>query len=379
MKILFILHSSIMGGATISFLNLASGLVLNKHSLVVVTPDKDRDFSKKLDLLSIRYYFCPIVMSVLNKGWTEKTLRKKIGSIVRLLKKKVESFQELEQIIKQEKPDLIHTNVGVVHEGFFCARRHHIPHVWHLREYQDLDFSWRVFPSKCFFRHLLKRSSVISITKGIHRHFGLKEDSRHRVVYNGVLPMAQKEMHFPKQDFFLCASRISKEKGHEDVIRAFSFFLKTHPSYKLIILGFDDSGYIDFLKNLCVELAVDDSVVFQGYTDNVISFMADARGLIVASYNEGFGRMTAEAAFCGCLVIGRNTAGTKEILEETGGFTFYTREELFEEMCRLADLGQTEYADKATFSQEKAVNLYSVEQNVAKIISFYEFLLAESS
>ena len=377
MKVLFILHSSIMGGATISFLNLASGLAQKQHHLVVVTPTMNKALTDELDSLSVKYYVCPIVMSVLNRDWPEKTLCDRIRVLVRLLKLKVKSYRQLERIIHHEKPDIIHTNVGVVHEGFYCARRHHIPHVWHLREYQDLDFSWTVFPSKSFYCHLLRRSNVISITKGIHGHFGLQEDSRHIVVYNGIFTRNRKELVLPKQEYFLCASRVSKEKGHEDVIRAFSFFVKTHPGYRLIVLGSGDKGYISFLKGLCSDLAVADSVVFQGYTTDVVPYMINALGLIVASYYEGFGRMTAEAAFCGCLVVGRNTGGTKEILDEIGGCVFNTREELADKMCELADMDLKEYFGKALFAQNKAVNLYSVEQNVESVSRFYDSIMQE--
>ena len=45
-----------------------------------------------------------------------------------------------------ENPDIIHTNTGVIHEGLKVAKRLKIPHVWHLREYQDKDFNWEAFP-----------------------------------------------------------------------------------------------------------------------------------------------------------------------------------------------------------------------------------------
>ena len=40
--------------------------------------------------------------------------------------------------------------------------------------------------------------------------------------------------------------------------------------------------------------------------------MSKALALFVPSSFEGFGFITVEAMFCGCLVIGRNTGGTKE-------------------------------------------------------------------
>lgn len=53
-------------------------------------------------------------------------------------------------------------------------------------------------------------------------------------------------------------------------------------------------------------------VVFLGMRKDIYSLMKDAMALIVPSYWEGFGFITTEAMFNGCLVIGRNTSGTKE-------------------------------------------------------------------
>lgn len=50
-----------------------------------------------------------------------------------------------------------------------------------------------------------------------------------------------------------------------------------------------------------------------GYEGATMSFLLlkYASALLVASPSEGLGRMTAEAAFAGCMVIGYNAAGTK--------------------------------------------------------------------
>lgn len=47
-KILYILNSTAMGGATISFLNLVSGVSQNGYDFVVVIPNKDEKFQKRI-------------------------------------------------------------------------------------------------------------------------------------------------------------------------------------------------------------------------------------------------------------------------------------------------------------------------------------------
>ena len=47
-KILYILNSTAMGGATISFLNLVSGVSKNGYDFVVVAPKEDEKFHKRI-------------------------------------------------------------------------------------------------------------------------------------------------------------------------------------------------------------------------------------------------------------------------------------------------------------------------------------------
>lgn len=105
--------------------------------------------------------------------------------------------------------------------------------------------------------------------------------------------------------------------------------------------------------------------------------MRRAKAVIVASYNEGFGRMTAEAAFNGTLVIGRNTAGTKEILDVVGGFPFdgdYIV--IAEQMNAVHNLSKEEYNRLAQKAQELAVQQYSTEKNIEKITKLYYKILS---
>ena len=103
--------------------------------------------------------------------------------------------------------------------------------------------------------------------------------------------------------------------------------------------------------------------------------MSHAKALIVASRFEGFGRMTAEAAFMGCLVIGRNTGGTKEIIDKTGGFLFFFFEELAEEMESLSSIEDSTYLALAQKAKSVAKQAYSTENNAAQILSIYKKLL----
>lgn len=267
---------------------------------------------------------------------------------------------------------IIHTNTGIIHEGFFAARKFGIPHVWHLREYQDLDFGWSIFPSKKEFIRRLSNSYVIAISHGIFDHFKLSP-CKDRVIYNGILPK-QDITYIPvKQKYFLCASRIVASKGHEDVIKAFAIFGKQHPDFRLIILGDGHEQFISKLHKLAYKSGILAQVDFKGYqtVQETVRFMREAKALIVASKFEGFGRMTAEAAFAGCVVIGRATGGTKEIIDTTGGMLFHDFKGLVLAMNVVASMDEKSYSQLVLRGHRLAVENYSIERNIHDIAQYY--------
>lgn len=381
---LYILHATIMGGATISFLKMIEGLRLKGVEAYVVIPSHDEEFEERARSVSANVLIAPQKMSILAKrkdGFSNRLeyVIKFPYRCTKILLQRRKNGKSLCALIESVRPDIIHTNVGVIHEGYWCAKKYGIPHVWHLREYQDIDFNWVIIPSKSIFKKCLKKSNVIAITKDILDYFNLSDSRRFRVIYNPILSNSTTALDFPKKKYFLCASRVSREKGHEDVFRCFSKFHKLFPDYRLIILGFGKGEYIDYLKQLSIELGCENSIEFKGFTDDVGRYMRKAVALVVASYKEGFGRMTAEALFYGCMVIGRNTGGTKEILDETGGLQFSTNDELFSQMVNIVNMPEQEYRQSIIKAQSRAKELYSVEAHIDAVDLFYKEIISANS
>lgn len=369
-------HINYGGGATLSFLNLVEQLRNKGVGVTIVTPDINPEFLKRTNEIGARVIVSPVWNYCIPKN--HSCIKTSIKIVIVLLHRLLYelrhgfSFLRLCKIIKNEKPDIIHTNTGVVHDGFWAARRYNIPHIWHLREYQDRDFDWHVFPTKRLFSMMLKKSYVISITKDVLKNFQLQEDAFHRVIYNGVMGHKNQFFSIPKELYFLCASRVSPEKGHLDVIKAFSLFHKCNPNYRLKILGFGDENYIRLLKSTAHKLDSYDSIDFIGYTSDVSSFMKKAKALIVASKFEGFGRMTAEAFFNGCMVIGRNTGGTKEIFDLTGGIPYEGDYKVLEnKMEEVVNMSEKAYSEIVLNGQRIACDYFSNEANANYIYEFY--------
>lgn len=380
-KVLYILNATIMGGANISFLNMISGLHERNIEVYIAHPDKhiDETFKKVTQQYVKEYYYIPMHAKIYEDDWGD--INKKIKNALKKMLninglRLVQETKAITELISMINPDIIHTNCGVMHCGYFAAKKTGIPHIWHLREYQTKDFGWNISPSKSRFISYLHDSHVITITKDILDFFGLLDDPKAECIYNGCFSKDDISEIYPKEKYFLCCSRISPEKGQDEVIRAFSILHRENKNYRLVIAGFGDEEYIKELRTLVTDLDCADKVEFIGYKENVRPLMDKATALVVASRFEGFGRMTAEAAFRGCLVIGKATGGTKEILEQTGGYLYSEGyNELAEKMKEIISLDENEYCKRMHYAIDKAVNLFSNEQAVEKIYSIYKRII----
>lgn len=366
MKVLYILHSTVNGGATISFKNLINGVVKMGITPIIIYPKgQHNEVIMDFEKMGIKCFPCRIVLSITSNT---KNLGI-ISSFVKLFILKVLSFFNLLRIATKTNPDIIHTNTGVIHEGYFVAKTLKKPHVWHIREYQTKDFNWKIFPSKNSFEKKLSKSYSVFITKDLQKYFN-QEIHHSKVVYNPIFDSDEiNTINFSTKKYFLIANRISKEKGIDDIIKGYASFCKYNNEYKLKIAGFGDEKYIQNLKTLCENLKIINQVDFIGYVADVRELIYNAKILFVGSYYEAFGRMTAEAILLGTFVIGRNTGGTKEILELThGGFLFNQYQEIPSLInSYLNNDNSIDYDYK-----KLAIKFFSKEMHCKNIIKIYD-------
>ena len=364
-----------MGGATHSALSLIRNMAQKSFDVIVVIPNQDERFENLLRSINVKYYIIGLCFKAYPKCKSLADVIKWCYRIMKMLYREYVSSKRIQSIIKQEHIDIVHTNVGPLACGYEACKKTGIPHIWHIREYGDRDFNIHMFPSKAAFKRCLRNSHVITITHDLLDYYSLSDNPNAHVVYNGVRSISDVCLSGKREKYFLCASRVSPEKGFEQTIRSFAKFHSTHTEFNLRIMGLCNESYQSNLWRLARELSIESYVFFEGYQDNVSQYMSEAMALLVASPSEGFGRMTAEAAFAGCLVVGKNTAGTKEIMEITGGFPFVSDEEMLGAMIDVCQLSEEEYLKKASFAQRQAVSHFSEEGYVDRVFSLYESII----
>lgn len=382
MKVLFVASSGApngLYGGSVALLNLIKNLY-QKIEIAVLFPDKGLlcDELEKIGVkcfYSHEYNFATFPPLDSFRDFILFPLK-----LIHRIERKWRGQYCLANTIKKFRPDIIHTNVGPVDIAHQVAKKMGIPHVWHLREYQDLDFGMKPFPSMKSFKRKVHNPNThaIAITKDVFKHFQL-DTAKDIVVYDGVFATKDKLIQNSKRDGFLFVGSIKEAKGVKHLLEAYAMYRCNGGRQSLMIAG--DGGPQDY-KEECLSLVkanqIEEHVQFLGFCNNVYELMQNARALVVPSRFEGFGFITAEAMYNGCLVIGRNTAGTKEQMDNGLSLTgaeialrFETTDELAKALINVDRLDANEY-EKITSKAFCVVNqLYSNEICSAQIHNFY--------
>ena len=378
MRILFILHETgEHSGAWKSARLLLQGLKEKQIEIKVLTPDKKEVYSNLVE----EGYDVKAIKIVWDNTEREKGLLYKIYRIPFDIRRNILGFlwmRRATSVIKEFRPDIIHSNSSVFYLGYDLAKKFNIPHIWHIREYGDLDFGLETRRTQ---RRLNERFSYnIFIANDILEHRGLKGDPRSCVIYNGIMPSNKAKFVLPKSNYFLYVGSLGEGKGIRDIIDAWLLFKQScgNVGYTLKVAGgyqFEIDNWTKYIKSRTKETV---NIEFLGMRNDVDKLMCHAKALIIASYSEAFGRVTAEGMFNGALVIGRDTAGTKEQFDN--GIRICGREialrfndvnSLKRCLCSAAALDEQSYSDYVLSAQSVVKELYSTESCVNKVANLY--------
>lgn len=326
-KVLFVSHSPALAGAERSLLLLLRNIDRNCFDPIVVLPTSG-PLKKEIECLNIKTY-------EVKSPWWVRGRHNAFWTIVQFghcMVREVLALPSLYQIIKHEQIDVVYTNTVVIFSGAISAFIARIPHIWHIREIipgnPNLYF---FFPNKLLFRLVLGWSSVIiansNATAAQFQESGSTQ--KIKVIYNAVDPEEFKvsapspniDGVSPEDWLVSVVGTLQRRKGQDDAIRAVKIAKESIPNVKLLLIGSGDKSFTGDLKRMVSKLNLSGKVVFTGYRHDVPQILAHCKALLVPSWEEPFGRTTIEAMVAGVPVIGTNSGGTKEIIEE--GITGY--------------------------------------------------------
>lgn len=374
MKVLYISHSKDIQGAAKALINIVDGIRKFGCKPIVIVPDKG-ELLQNLQSIGVPTYiincYQVVYPNIRSLGdlimWPLRLLIALIVNYIAEIK--------LDKIVKYEKPDIIHSNTGIIRYGEHIARKNAIPHVWHIREYQTMDFKWAPIGGVSRLKKLFsyENNHCIAITKGIFNFFCLS--CKDVVIYDGVFHDNLILPEVPKSDYFLFVGSISYGKGILDALDAFNRVAGICSGCRFLIAG---RGGVDIQKEIN-KSPYANRIQYLGQRSDIYKLMAGALALLVPSYYEGFGFITTEAMLNKCIVVGRDTAGTKEqfdngrnIVGSEIGLRFLTTEQLVNCMLRIVRESDSQiFSDMKNNACFAVRQLYSIENNVKSVFNYY--------
>lgn len=332
LRVTFITHCGPLYGANRSLLALLDGLPAHGVEVSVIAPEAGgiveaaRTRNIPVEIIPLEWWVHgrePMEQGPILFRSQLRRLVRQARSNAYFLRRNIKLVKPLVNFIRQANANVIYTNSSMTPIGAMASLYLRLPHVWHLREFNDLDYGNYFDLGESFSRFIIsKADAVIAISKAIAKHYGVTFARNSHMVHNGVASLAEfdrlrclaEAAPSTKADryVFCLVGLIWPTKGQEAAIRALSLVAKEYPGARLSIVG---KGNVEHLEKLATELGIRSNVEFQGHVNDPFNVFLGADAALMCSEHEGMGRVTAEAMAACRPVIGLDSGGTSEIIE----------------------------------------------------------------
>jgi len=299
--LLFLLCLNDRGGAEISMIKLAEGLLAAGRAVTLAVYGSNPHLARELG-------FSGEVID-LQAGRTATAF----VPLCRLLRRRHFVF-----LISA----LSHTNIIAIAATRTAARHMRVIVTEHSIDGVDAYHASSFFAALTRFAYE-RASVVIGVSQVLAEHWRHLLSSRVPVtfLYNPVVGDKEQAPPPPAHEWLINQNipvimgigRLKAEKNFSLLIKAFAEVVEKCPS-RLIILG--EGEQRKMLTALAHQLGVSDKVLLPGFTANPEAWLAHASLLVCSSKREGFGNVIAEALACGVPVVACDCpCGPAEILE----------------------------------------------------------------
>lgn len=372
-NVLFVEVDRELGGSIYSTIVLAEKVRKLGYSPYMIIP-KDCDWEKLLIGKEIPY--------IKVKAWPWVKRIEDPLNVLKYIKTFIKGMVNLKAELTIRKY-ILSNEIGIVHiatlnygVGDLATRWCGKKLVWHMRECLEegagIEFIFPDFSKK----RINKADKIIAVSQAVYEKYNkFFISEKIKKIWNGI---DEKNFYFRKKILvgneikIGIIGRVTREKGHEDIIKAFGL-LKRDDIF-LEIIGDGDEKYINHLKKICIKEGIDKKTQFRGRLDNIPEVLKGVDIVCVCSWYESFGRITVEAMLSGCLVIGANTAGTLEIINnEVTGFLYQQSDyvDLYNKIVYA--VSNIEQSRKIALQGQKyALNNFTAERNAELVIEVYE-------
>lgn len=363
----------VLAGSALSLLNMIESLRDVVNPIVLVA--WDGPVVEELKRRRIAYIVCPFFYLSTSKPSLKSILfdfRK--TRVYSKWASKQACIAQIQELKKNNKIDIIHSNSTITTIGYELAKKFNLKHIWHIREFLDLDFGISVYGGIDKLKGSINASDArICVSNSVFKHWNFMHEKTY-VLSDAVRSRNNLKYNARKEKYFLfCAAVITNKKGADFAVKAFCMSGLANKGYLLKMVGICEPSYIQELLSITKNYDCENSIIFEGYKDNLDPYFEKATAFLMCSVCEALGRVTIEAMFNGCLVLGLNSGGTKEIIKNNQtGFLF---DDISGCVNLLRNVSENNYEHLILNSQEYVRQYYTEEVYRDKMLSLYNKVL----
>jgi hypothetical protein len=172
----------------------------------------------------------------------------------------------------------------------------------------------------------------------------------------------------------LLAGRITENKGQLDAVRAIAQLKdKGICDVSLTLVGNAEPDYLKKIKQIIKEQSLEGQISVLDYCDDLNELRRSSDIGLVCSKNEAFGRVTVEYMCAEMLVIGANTGGTLELVDDGNTGLLYNQGNVdsLAEQIEYALQNPKRMRQIAKSGKDYALKNFSIERVCDEILNLY--------
>jgi FkbM family methyltransferase len=375
LSVVFFSHSPHMFGAERCLLTYVTDLVKNGIECTVFLPS-DGKLRTYLENVGAFIKIFPYDWWADKNNVTSEFRQDRINNSFKTV------WNDLYPTLKKVNPDVIVTNTTVIPWGALSAFLLNKPHIWYVQEFGGADHEIKYFYPQQIISQYIEGSSnlVISNSKAITKYyFGESKKDNIQTIYLPVNYELVRELsteectYFKRKDSTRLAlvGTIQAGKGQIDAINAVNELINTGKKVELLLAGGIDPEYYETIRELINQYNLQTFIHIIDFQDNPYPIFKNSDLILVCSRNEAFGLVTLEAMSLGKPVIGTNSGGTPEIIQDNDTGLLYTPGDYKELALKISELiddpeNRNRIGQKAALH---AINDFSKEISVSQFLA----------
>lgn len=372
--VLYICPDETLGGSTRSLLNMIQATKDMVSPIVLFSSEGVASAEFRRNGIEIIVH--PYIKLFEKKSWKAVLTHPWRALLIRIIRHELACVQFVKKYLNGRKIDIVHSNYSPVYVGYFLSKVLHAKHVWHVREFIDLDFHYQVYGGVNLLRRRVNNADArVAITTAIRDHWHMPSENTW-VIPNAI--RSQKDVIYePNKDKYLLFSAYSmtEAKGTRKAIIAFAKSSVHKEGFVLKLMGNCLDEYKHSLLQTIRELGVEECVEFVPCQSDIKPYFVHATAYLMTSDFEALGRVTGEAMFYGCPIIAHATGGTLDLVQH--GVTGYLYNEINECAELIKKVCASNHEEMIMRAQEFAVKNLSQEVYGPRIMEVYNQVLNE--